>query len=119
MRTGNALMAVVAGLAISGCGLFDKSDPCTNADAASANITNKASACAGLSVPKVPAKSECETAIQNCNDAEKAVIEEEMNCLNGVGACVAGKEDTFLKDVATCAVPVAALSSACKKGFGL
>ena len=118
MRFANAVMAAAA-LSMSGCGLFDGENPCDKADAAASNIAAKSSSCSGITLPAVKGQAECETALKSCNEAEKAVIDEEMVCLSKVGACVAGDEDAFLQDIAACAAPVAVLSGACKQGFGL
>ncbi len=115
----SATWILAAGLALSGCGLFDANKPCDKADQAANNITEKAKGCSGIDVPEVKGKSECETALKGCSDAERVVIDEEMDCLIKLGACEAGKEQDWLKSVAACAAPVAVLSDACKKGFGL
>ena len=96
IRSTNALLAACLLLAVPGCGLFDGANPCDKADGATAHVTAKSSACSGLTLPALQGKSQCDAALKNCNDAEKAVIDEEMGCLSGVGACVAGKEDVFL-----------------------
>jgi len=116
-----AAMVVVAVLALSGCELFDgsKTKPCDKADSAANAVAEKAKGCSGITVPAVKGKAECETALKNCSDAERIVIDEEMDCLAGLGTCVAGKEQDWLKSAVACAAPVAVLSESCRKGFGL
>ena len=114
-----ATLLAVGVLSLSGCGLLD-TKPCEKADQAAQSITTKAQSCSGLSIPTIKGQADCETAVKNCNDAEKTIISDEMNCLiNNVGSCQAGNESDWVKSVTTCIAATAALSSGCKQGFGL
>jgi hypothetical protein len=99
--------------------LFSTS-PCDKADQAVQSISDKSQGCSGVTLPTLKGKTDCENAVANCNDAEKAIISEEMDCLIGnVGTCVAGQESNWLKSIATCIGATEGLSSSCKSGFGL
>jgi hypothetical protein len=108
----------IAAAALAGCGLLSTS-PCDKADQAVQALADKTRSCSGLSLPSIKGKSACETAIKNCNDVEKTVISDEMDCITNLSACVAGKESDWVQSLATCTAPTAALSQNCKQGFGL
>ena len=113
MRSSSVVLAAVVGLAISGCG----SDPCDKADEAIKNVTTQASSCSGIPVPSVTTKAQCEEAIKSCNSVDKEIIRQQFDCLSAVGACVPGKESSFLQSIAACTAPIVTLSSSCQAQF--
>ena len=116
VRSAITVMAAVLGLAMSGCG---PSDPCSKADGAASHLAAQAKSCSSATtIEFTMTTAQCEGAIKSCSDDDKKSFEKAFDCMDGMSACVPGKESDFTKSGLACLAPLLTISSACQTALG-
>ncbi|HET9156272.1 MAG TPA: hypothetical protein VFN91_06370 [Myxococcaceae bacterium] len=105
LALGSALLLFAVGCGSSGSAV------CDNLGNAANNLKTKYSACGTLGGEPFN-KDQCVEAYNNshCSDADKAKINDFVNCLNGMSNCTPQTQTDWLDALDTCAAPLETIS---------
>jgi hypothetical protein len=118
-----SLCIAVAAVAVVGCGSSSSSTPaglCDKATSAAPGIAAKFTPCFGTTGGgvTVPSGTSCTTAIANCSDADRAVLNSLLDCLSGLPTCSTATQTDFLNKLSACGDPTSkGVSAACAAAF--
>ena len=107
-------LSAFAVASLAGCGGKSFCDRQVDAfDGALVKVANCTTMKAGMEAGR-PAQSKCETAYAKCSDADKAVLDDTLACLDALPTCTAENElTTWAASALACQGKANSLSAAC------
>jgi hypothetical protein len=118
-----SLGVAVAAIALTGCGSDSApSTPaglCDKAASLAPGITAKFAPCtSAVGGVSIPTGTACTTAVASCSDADRAILNTLLDCLNGLPTCSAANPTPFTNALAACGDPTSkGVSAACAGTF--
>jgi hypothetical protein len=111
-------LAAACSLALTACG----GSQCDDIADASKHISDSTTACTSIhsayTEPTQAEKDSCETSLKSCTSDDKKKIDDFVSCINGLGTCKAGEEQSYSLQVVGCIGKITSVSDACGAAAG-
>ena len=111
------LVVAAFAVALAACGGSSPTAPaslCNDFTPTATSVQSKAAPCsAGTTPVTLPSTQECTAALTQCNDADRQLLRNFLDCLNALPTCSLATATTFLDRINACTTPLGALTTAC------